>query len=67
MKKFVGCIKKSAKRLPLIGMVLLTLNSIINSVCIYPFRKHKNQLQRYFNTTYSECQMIKYNILRFIL
>ena len=35
MKKFFGCIKKSAKKLPLNGMVFLTLISIINSVCIY--------------------------------
>ena len=29
----------------------------------YPFRKHKNQLQGYFSTIYSVCQMIKYKIL----
>jgi hypothetical protein len=33
--KIFGCIKKSAKKLPLNGMVFLTLISIINSVCIY--------------------------------
>lgn len=34
-KKIIGCIKKSAKKLPFTGMVFLTLISIINSVCIY--------------------------------
>ena len=58
-----GCIKKSAKRLPLTGMILLTLISILNSVCVYPVRKHKNQLQEHFSTIYSICQMIKYKIL----
>ncbi len=48
-------------------MVLLTLRSIINNVCIYasayPIGKHKNQLHRHFNTKYGVCQMQKYNIL----
>ena len=33
--KIFGGIKKSAKKLPLTGMVFLTLISIINSVCVY--------------------------------
>ena len=43
------------KVLPLTGMILLTLISILNSVCVYPVRKHKNQLQEHFNTIYSVC------------
>lgn len=67
MKKFIGCIKKSAKKLPLTGMVFLTLISIINNVCIYaPSISRwvaKNQLQKYLGTIYGDYQMVRYKIL----
>ena len=49
--------KKVPKELQLISMILLTLNSILNSVCIYAFRislqEAKNQSRGYLITIYS--------------